>query len=164
MNLKLMLLVACWSASGLAVAQGCPAGIPSAGNPGCIPPDQSNSPYYQSTGGSVSAPAAKWETRWGAFAIDMKAGLGTSKGMRSKRAAQSAAISACRDKGGQSCKIQLAYFNQCGVIVQGEAGFNVASADTLERATEIGMKGCSAAGDQNCTVYFSECSPAELVR
>ncbi|WP_082648568.1 DUF4189 domain-containing protein [Lysobacter capsici] len=157
-------LVGALSLSGIAVAQSCPSGIPSAGNPVCIPPGQSNSPYYQSGGASVSTTAVKWETRWGAFAIDMKTGLGTSKGMRSKRAAQNAAISACRNKGGQSCKIQLAYFNQCGVIVQGEAGFNVASAETLERATEIGMKGCSAAGDRNCTVYFSECSPAELVR
>lgn len=161
---RALTLIGALGLSGSIVAQGCPAGIPSAGNPGCIPPSQSNSPYHQSGSGGGSEPRAKWETRWGAFAIDFKTGLGTSKGMRSKRAAQNAAIADCRSKGGADCKIQLAYFNQCGVIVQGEVGFSVASADTVERATEIGKGICRNAGNDNCAVYFSDCSPAELVR
>ena len=40
--------------SSAAVALGCPNGIPGAGNPGCIPPDQSNSPYYQQGGAAMT--------------------------------------------------------------------------------------------------------------
>lgn len=147
--------------SGLAI--GCPNGIPTAGNPGCIPPDRTNSPYYQGGGFNQRAPVGRWETRWGAFVLDQKTGLGISSGMSSKRAAQSEAMNDCRAKGGTRCKVELVYFNQCGVLIEGERGYNTAAADTVEQATSIGMKTCQRA-DTNCKLYFSECSQAQLVK
>ncbi|WP_442965335.1 DUF4189 domain-containing protein [Pseudomonas sp. CGJS7] len=148
--------------TGACLGQGCPAGIPSAGNPACIPPDRSNSPYYRGSQGAASTPSGRWETRWGAFAIDLKVGLGASSGMRSERAAKSAAMTQCRNKGGVSCKVELVYFNQCGVIVAGASTFSTSAAPTIDGATAIGMNSCRKAGDRDCYVYFSECSPAEF--
>ncbi|WP_082648571.1 DUF4189 domain-containing protein [Lysobacter capsici] len=109
-------------------------------------------------------PAERWENRWGAFAIDLKTGLGASKSMRSKRAAQTAAMSECQRKGGRTCKVEFTYFNQCGVIVAGAKTFSTSAAPTVERAAELSMDTCRKSGDQSCYVYFSDCSPAELVR
>lgn len=162
---KILFIAVCLSLSSSVAAQGCPAGIPAGNNPLCIPPSNPNSPYYRDSGGAAnSIPVERWENRWGAFAIDLKAGLGASKSMRSKRAAQTAAMSECRRKGGTSCKVELTYFNQCGVIVAGAKTFSTSAAPTVARATEIGMDTCRRSGDQGCYVYFSDCSPAELVR
>ena len=156
------LLLCFLSLSGAANAQGCPAGIPSAGNPGCIPPDRTNSPYYQN-GSTQPSASGRWETRWGAFVLDQKTGLGISSGMSSKRAALSAATADCRAKGGTRCKVELVYSNQCGVLIEGDRGYNTAAADTVEQATSIGMRTCENA-DANCKLYFSECSQAQLVK
>lgn len=148
--------------SGAVSAQGCPAGIPSAGNPGCIPPDRTNSPYYQN-GSTQPTPGGRWKTRWGAFVLDQKTGLGTSSGMSSKRAAQGVAMADCLAKGGTRCKVELVYSNQCGVLIEGDRGYNTAAADTVEQATGIGMKTCESI-DKNCKLYFSECSQAQFVK
>lgn len=49
-------------------------------------------------------------------------GLGVSTDMPSKQSAVDTALHDCIGKGGQACKIQLVYVNQCGVIVEGEKG------------------------------------------
>lgn len=51
----------------LTVHAQCAAGIPGAGNPGCIPPSQPTSPYDQpgSENSIALSPAATWEDRWG---------------------------------------------------------------------------------------------------
>lgn len=113
---ELFLLVAMFGINAEAAAQGCPAGIPSAGNPGCIPPDRQNSPYYQSSGSLQRAPSGRWEKRWGAFVIDNEIGLGVSRNMPSKQVAQNTAMQDCVKKGGKQCKVQLVYSNQCGVL------------------------------------------------
>ncbi|WP_430538886.1 DUF4189 domain-containing protein [Lysobacter capsici] len=154
----------CACTSGPSTAQGCPAGIPSAGNPACIPPDRTNSPYYQQSGQGRAASVGRWESRWGAFALDEKTGIGTSKGMRSKGAAQRAAIKDCQRKGGTDCRIEFSYHNQCGVIVAADVGFSVASSETVDQAARNGMEACVRAGSKNCHLYFSDCSPAELVK
>lgn len=159
----LILLAMLFGIIGGANAQGCPAGIPSAGNPGCIPPDQSNSPYYQSGSSNQAASAGRWEKRWGAFVLDKKVGLGVSKDMPSKQAAQSAAMEDCLRKGGMQCKTELVYSNQCGVIIEGDRTYNTARAATVEEATELGVSICNRS-DKNCQVYFSDCSHAALVK
>lgn len=157
------LLVVASGFCGNVLAQGCPVGISSASNPGCIPPDQSNSPCHQSGGASGNAPAGQWEKRWGAFVIDDKVGLGVSKNMPNKQMAQTAAIDDCVQKGGTQCKIQLVYSNQCGVIIEGDKTYNAARAPTVEKAKEIGLDVCRRS-DKNCQVYFSDCSYPALVR
>ncbi|MFD1296297.1 DUF4189 domain-containing protein [Lysobacter gummosus] len=134
-----------------------------AGNPACNPPDRSNSPYHQRSNETRSGVTERWEDRWGAFALDMETGLGVAKNMRSKRAAQNAAMAECKRKGGKGCRIELAYYNQCGVMVAGQSSLNVAAAATVERGTEIGMELCGKAGDGGCALYFSDCSPPVLV-
>lgn len=156
-----LLLVICSCMWGYAMAQ-CPAGIPSAGNPACIPPDRSNSPYYQPGSGAQSGPTGDWQRRWGAFALDHEVGLGSARNMKSKRSAEKAAMTVCQSKGGRNCKIALTYSNQCGVIIEGDRGHNVAAAESVERAIELGSAICERA-DSNCQVYYSDCSQAEFV-
>ncbi|WP_082124387.1 DUF4189 domain-containing protein [Lysobacter capsici] len=151
--------------SSVVVAQGCPNGIPSAGNPGCISPDQSNSPYHQSSGASVER-QARWADRWGAIAVDdgeKTIGIGIAEMASSERAAKKIALEDCRAKGGTKCVISLAYYNQCAVIVWGSAGYNSVSAETVERASKRAIERCSARGFTNCDVYYSGCSFAERV-
>lgn len=148
---------------GVPVFAQCPAGIPAGNNPLCIPPDNPNSPYYQSGGSAETVPVGRWEKRWGAFVIDDKVGLGVSRDMPSKKIAQSAAMQDCQRKGGTQCKVQLVYSNQCGVIIEGDRGYNTARAPTVERATEAGLEVCNRS-DRNCQVYFSDCTHAVLVK
>lgn len=153
--------------SSAAVAQGCPNGIPAAGNPGCIPPDQSNSPYYQSGSSGQNVPAAHWEDRWGAIAIDDRdggVGLGAAEMMATERKAKKAALGECRAKGGTSCRVILAYYNQCGVVVAGDAGWNSTSAGSVDEATKRSFEKCKKSGLKNCKAYYSNCSLAERVR
>ena len=163
---RLVLLIGLLVA-GTPVAAQCPAGIPSAGNPGCIPPDQSNSPYYQSGSGAPKAPAAQWADRWGAIAIDNRdggTGLGVAQMVSSERKAKTVAMDECVAKGGQRCKVILTYRNQCGVVVVGNAGWNSMSAESVEKATELGVSRCERDGLRECKVYYSNCSFAERVR
>ena len=70
----------------------------------------------------------------------------------------------CQSKGGGNCKIDIAYDNQCAVVVVGNGGYNVPIAETLDKATEIGMKTCRSAGRSNCHVYYSDCSLPVRIR
>ncbi|RYE72762.1 MAG: DUF4189 domain-containing protein [Oxalobacteraceae bacterium] len=145
-----------------AYAQNCPNGIPSAGNPACIPPEgQAEEEFNQ-----PSAPRARWAKTWGAIAFDRSLGkMGAVTGKRSKSEAKKAAISECRARGGgEGCKtIDIAYQNQCAVVAWGDAYSASASAGTTERASEIAMSECSRkTGD--CQIYYSECSDPVLVR
>ncbi|MGO4262288.1 DUF4189 domain-containing protein [Lysobacter sp. TAB13] len=164
---KALFLILCASPFGQAFSQNCPSGIPSAGNPLCLPPSAPNSPYYRDPGeqGAGVAPRSigRWEDRWGAFAIDLKVGLGASNNMKSKRLAERAALAACQGKGGKECKVQFSYHNQCGVIVAGAAGYNASAAANVDRATEIGMETCVESGERNCYLYYSDCSPPVLI-
>lgn len=90
------------SSCSIAYAQ-CPSGIPSAGNPLCLPPGAPGSPY----GGNSSppppavGPKARWRLTWGAFASDAaKAVVGTSTGQFSERAARRKAMDKCASMGG----------------------------------------------------------------
>lgn len=90
-------------------------------------------------------------------------GLGVSTDMPSKQSAVDTALHDCIGKGGQACKIQLVYANQCGVIVEGDKGYGTARGPTVEEATRAGMKVCDQS-DRNCQGYFSDCSHAARVR
>ncbi|WP_448098340.1 DUF4189 domain-containing protein [Luteibacter yeojuensis] len=93
----------------------CAPGIPSAGNPGCVPTNQPNSPYYQESGPTQPpAQAAVWADRWGAIAIDDNSGKGgTVSSAASKSNAESEAMQRCVDNGGIQCKLMITYRNQC---------------------------------------------------
>jgi hypothetical protein len=57
--------------------------------------------------------------------------------MKSKRKAEAAALAACRSKGGKNCEVDLAYFNQCAVMLVGEKTYIVQGAASVEEATVL---------------------------
>ncbi|WP_394372390.1 DUF4189 domain-containing protein [Ralstonia wenshanensis] len=146
----------------LALAQ-CAPGIPSAGNPGCIPPDQQSSPYYQRGQQPVSPPPV-WADRWGAVVVDEQTGqAGLVTGRASRQDAIDAARHDCEKFGSSRCKLQLAYYNQCVAIGWGQNRFSTSSAPTLQEAEADAMKGCNGI-TTGCKIAYSACSLAERVR
>ena len=116
------------------------------------------------TGGNQSV-APVWADRWGAIATDNKTGsLGVSVDMKNKTKAQKAAIADCQAKGGKTCEVDIAYYNQCAAMVLGSKKYNTARAATKEKAIELGMQACNSEdGNKNCSVYYSGCSTAVRV-
>lgn len=149
--------------SGLARAEGgCPSGmIPYSGTDisscGPIPAG------YYSDSNSIpksAEPPARWMDTWGAIAADADNGsLGTVVGMSSEQEALRAALAQCRAKGGAKCEVDLTYYNQCAVMILGNKTYATARAETIERATQLGMKTCNAENTK-CRVYYSDCSLA----
>ncbi|WP_237051808.1 DUF4189 domain-containing protein [Lysobacter antibioticus] len=147
----------------------CPAGIPSAGNPQCIPP----SAWPQNAPAGAAAPAGPtWKLTWGAIAIDLDSGdVGTAVGKASKRKAEREALNRCEASGAKGCRqVLFAYENQCAVIawpsvVGVGAGVIAQSAATVEAASEIALKRCvgTSVGDSGgCRIVYSECSEPVL--
>ena len=106
-----------------------------------------------------SGPA--WETRWGAIAIDPKAstgGIGLASDMMTRRAAEKAALKMCRRNGGsKTCRIELYYDNQCGVIAWGDAYYSTANSESLQTASQLALEGC-AEHTGHCKVFYANCS------
>ena len=152
--------------------QACPSGIPAANNPACLPPSDPLSPYYQG-GGAVQQQAAPqlppqptgyWVKTWGAIAPSPKGGvLGTAVGADSKAEAERLALSDCKKKGGQSCKVDNAYFNQCIAMVVGENEYSWARAGSISEAIKIGEKDCKSV-NTNCRVHYSACTEPRFVK
>jgi len=144
----------------------CAPGIPSAGNPGCIPPDQDNSPYSQS-GAPAPLPAAKWADRWGSIALDGKTGkLGTVSQSAAKGKAESQALERCADAGGTSCEIFMTYTNQCVALAQVITGgpVHVLSGPYLGETEKAVLKKCENDGNGKCQISYSKCSYAERIQ
>lgn len=149
-------------ATNLVIAQ-CAPGIPSAGNPGCIPPSQPNSPYYQPPvePGSAPAPQPAWEDRWAAVAVDDATGTaGVSTGKLSKGDANRAAIADCRTDGAQGCKILISYYSQCVALAQAkDAGMIYAvTSPRLDEAKAGSLQKC---GKDSCSVVYTNCVSAQ---
>lgn len=164
------LVVLCTLWGGAASAQ-CPAGIPAAGNPQCIPP----SAWPQNAPASQAAPVGPhWELTWGAIAIDLDSGdVGTAVGKPSKKKAEREALDRCEASGAKGCRqVLFAYENQCAVIawplmVGVGAGVIAQSAATVEAASQIALKRCAgtSVGDSGgCRIVYSECSEPVLVQ
>lgn len=109
----------------------------------------------------------EWLTRWGAVAVGISphgTAFGASKEMKSKRAAEKAALKECKSDGqGAACKIEMTYFNQCGAVAWGNDFFQTARAVSIEDASRIAMNICEDK-TQNCRVYYSGCSYPLRVR
>jgi Domain of unknown function (DUF4189) len=140
----------------------CAPGIPEAGNPDCIPPDQKDSPYYQ--GNAPAHPSAAYADRWGAVAIDSDTGqAGTSVGKQSKSEAVDTAMADCKVHGSPNCRLRIAYYDQCVAVAWGKGFNSVSSAGTIEVAAADSMKSCSARVDE-CKVVYKDCSLPERVK
>ncbi|MGJ7491927.1 DUF4189 domain-containing protein [Variovorax sp. ZT4R33] len=165
--LRSFLLIALWllGTAGAHAEGSCPPGMypnnpgSTSGVNGCNP-----IPGY---GGqrAPQQPAPRWESRWGAIATDAPKGvIGATVDKPSKREASQAAVSDCQQQGGMICKIDVAYDNQCAVLVVGANGYNTPNAATVEKATELGMKTCREAGSTDCRVLYSACSLPVRIR
>jgi hypothetical protein len=158
-RLAFLIIVACVTTSTWGQ---CAPGIPSAGNPGCIPPDQATSPYSLEDTGNPSKPAensAAWESRWGSIALDFeKSKAGTISNSSDEQDAISIARSRCSENGGINCRTVLTYHDQCASVVEDTAGGPVttSTASTQETATARSLAKC---GNKNsCEVIYKRCS------
>jgi len=150
-----------------AVGAQCAPRIPSAGNPGCIPPDQQNSPYYkgQPSGAddSAQAPIVYVRTGWAALAVDRVQGSsGSAVKFKSGPAAKRTAIAECEKNGGTKCKVAIFFSDQCAAVAQPLSGgdLSTATAETVAAAKDKAIRKC---GDMNtCTVLISDCSSPVL--
>ncbi len=109
----------------------------------------------------------EWESRWGAIAIGSTAsggGIGVASDMKNRRAAEKTALRQCRSSGGgKTCRIELAYANQCGVIVWGDTYFETESAETADKAETEASKVCDRQ-TSNCRLYYANCSYPVRIR
>ena len=153
MKSKWMLIAALLAAPSIAWAQA------SQTNPGGFLNTDPRSPYYNSGNNLPPAPPQeRWAKRWGAIATDAdNAKLGAVVDMASEKQARSAALKACKDKGGINCTVDISYYNRCAVLVTGDKVYNVSSAATIDEATKSGFIKCERY-DVNCRVYYSDCS------
>ena len=122
-------------------------------------------PGAQGSGQSERGPI--WRSRWGAIAIDFgrsNAGIGVSVNASSKRKAKNEAMADCRAKGGQNCRINLIYDNQCAVVVAGTGYGRSQGGATVEIAAAYGLRMCEKAGIKDCQIYYKACSLPVQVR
>lgn len=107
------------------------------------------------------ASGPEWESRWGAIAVGSTAsggGVGVASDMKTRRSAEEIALKQCRDNGGgNTCHIELAYANQCAVIVWGESYFETASGATKSQAEVEATELCSRQ-TADCRLYYANCS------
>ncbi|WP_425492570.1 DUF4189 domain-containing protein [Luteibacter aegosomaticola] len=136
----------------------CAPGIPSAGNPGCIPPDRQNSPYYQNQEPlPPSTPIATWADRWGSIAMDDNGAAGTVVDQTSESAARKEALARCEENGGKKCETVLSYHNQCAAVAQMPSGGPV-FASRAPKQSEAESNSVANCGQKGCTVVYSRCS------
>ncbi|MBA2677751.1 MAG: DUF4189 domain-containing protein [Ktedonobacteraceae bacterium] len=176
MKVQSALVLLLLSLSGSALGQACGAGIPSAGNPACIPPDRESSPYYQGSYGSVSpsAPRGHWQLTWGAVAMSVNnlGDVGVTVGKFSKREAKRDAIAKCEALGGNKCYLELAYQNQCAVIawasehaVAVPGAVIVQGGPTIEVASRLALPSCiKLRNGRDCKIIYSDCTKPVLVQ
>lgn len=140
-------------------AQQCPAGL--TGMPNCLPPTHPSSPHAQSSGG---ASRVYWKSQYAAVVMG-KGGSGfTAMGPAdSKRAAETAAMKACRERGGLDCKLIVSFGNQCAAISWGLTVRTVGMGPTLASAEADAVSRCETDTD-DCRVYFSDCANPLKVR
>jgi hypothetical protein len=151
--------IICFGGITLSASAQCGNGIPSAGNPGCIPPDRSNSPYYNGGGGNAPPPPrAVWANRWGAIAMDKKTGnYGVSANQEKHGEANQVAMSDCASDGSSNCEIILSYHDECAAFAGGPGRMGAAGRAEISEAKAIALSSCSKNGAA-CTILYSACS------
>ena len=139
----------------------CAPGIPGAGNPGCIPPTAPGSPYGQpGEAATPTQPAAVWEDRWGAIALDYGNGAsGAIDNGTSKQNASRGALEQCAQRGGAHCDVAIAFVNQCAAIAQ-KPGGGVVSSGTAAEARDAESRALARCGDGTCKLLGTVCTYA----
>lgn len=165
MKLRASFVLALFWLCGVASGEGgCPTGytpVNNGQNWACVP--GGNDSTTREPGSQIPLapqPTGYWQTTWGAIAGNPTTGiLGSAVGARSKTEAVRRAIGDCEEKGGgRGCRVEIAYHNQCAVMVVGDNGSLTARAGSIEEASRIGIEKCGEDGDRECRVYYSACS------
>lgn len=176
MRLRLFMLMLVLLPLDALAEGGCPPGqypIGGQGVVGCAPIPGAGS----SGSGATKEPSGRWETRWGAVADDTKPvangekiATGVASSQESKRAAESLALSRCKEGGGRTCKVKLSYHNQC-VALADPVGEQMPGAITTantaadaNQAKAAALAACESVRGQRCEVYYSACSMSEFKR
>ncbi|WP_242162771.1 DUF4189 domain-containing protein [Lysobacter sp. M15] len=161
--LLVLSLLSVWSTSaGQEIL--CPSsGLPVSQDPGCWARESAKTNAAQQAQQQQQAlpprPTGYWEKTWGAIAPSPVGGvLGTSLGASSKEEAERLALKDCTSKGGKACEVEIAYQNQCAVMVTGKANYRFASAASIPEASQLGIQLCKERGDDSCSVYYSACT------
>lgn len=130
------------------------------GNPGRIPPNQTNSPYYQGAAQDATTPKpiAVFADRWGDIALDNTSSdsVGYSTDETSKQPASHAAIVDCRTDGSRKREFLPSYHNQCAAISQDDGGGFV-FATTAHRVDETKRTSLKNCGKSTYGVVYSSC-------
>jgi hypothetical protein len=143
-----------WLAISPAFAQ-CQSGIPTAGNPDCIPPDI----YHGDHGGTANQDINR-SRRWEALAVGIgpKGGLiGRSAAARGKRQASRLAVADCRRQGGVNCK-PFAYSEACASVAWANDRYAVEGGADPRRASDSAMASCIRIGGEDCRIFYTSCS------
>lgn len=165
MKLSVSALIATLFAAPIAWSQ-CAPGVAPAGNPGCIPQDRPESPYFHGNpdqlGSSAPTPTAVWANRWGAIVADTKNGkTGVSTAQASRNAATRLAMNECNKHGGLRCELILAYHDQCAAVAYGSGLMGYAGSPTEMEAKQLALKKCA---NTECKVVYSACSLPERIQ
>lgn len=153
LNCLSFLLMFCISAPTVAQQPGVDcAPIQGQGWQGCAPmgPQQ----------GATQAPRSpQWMNQWGAIASYTPGGiLGVVTNMPSRALAKQLAMADCKNQGGgNKCKLEITYHDQCVALVLGDNVYNTTSALTIDQAAQSGIERCGKKS-LNCHVYYSACS------
>jgi hypothetical protein len=170
----IMLAISLLSISGLVYAEGgCPSGmIPYSGTDlsscGPIPAGYygDNNNNDNDSASQSSRPPARWATTWGAIAFDYTLGkVGAVTGQPSEKAAEAAAISECRKRGGgKNCEyISITYYNQCAAMAWGSDQSASSHAATIKEASERAINRCNTL-TTDCKIYYADCSLAKRIQ
>lgn len=108
---------------------------------------------------SVQPPPPSYASRWGAVASSTNSMFGIVSDQPSKEEAERAAVTECSSRGGNDCKLNYTYANQCVAVIgipnQVSQPFNGGTAD---EASKHGLDQCRSNGIDGCWVYYSGCS------
>jgi hypothetical protein len=146
----IVLVAALWLTSSAVHAQEgagpCPPGMGYYGTHGGIP--SCGQP------GNNQTPAAHYEDRREAIVTDFSHGsVGMINNAATQSSAEQLATADCQAKGGVTCKVEIAYRNECAALVAGDKIHNTRAGATVEAAIQAGIKKCSEE-DNNCRAYF----------
>ncbi len=81
----------------------------------------------------------------------------------SRNEATDIAVKTCQKNGGQDCKVELTYHNQCAAIAWGTNSHVVSNAPYIDTVKANAMRACSQR-TQDCKIVYSECSYAVRVQ
>jgi len=138
-----------------------PTGGGTAGSHGCAPMnnDLPNGEQQQ-----PPDPGPRWQTRWGAIAIDgQNSKFAGSDGLSTSSKAKKAAMEQCRNSGGKKCKVLVAYYNQCGALAWGQSGATASRGPVIEEVMKQSIAACSE-NTSGCQVFYSGCSYPERIQ